>query len=78
MEDVCMFYDHLVYFPANWYMFVYVFAILNILWSIGIFFPFWFFIPRKNLATLVGMYVGMITYCRTGATVQWDHSKRKK
>jgi hypothetical protein len=50
MKDVGIFYDHLVYFTAIWY----------IVWPFGIFyvyllyfFPFWVYIvPRKNLATL--------------------------
>jgi hypothetical protein len=31
------FYDHLVYFVAIWYN----------LWTFGIFFPFWYVVPRK-------------------------------
>jgi hypothetical protein len=52
MENVCIFYDHLVYFTA----------IGNILWPFGIFCgnlvyfpPFWYFGP-KNLATLAPEY----------------------
>jgi hypothetical protein len=42
MEDVGIFYEHLVYFTVFCY----------ILWTFGIvrflyFFPFWYFVPRK-------------------------------
>jgi hypothetical protein len=37
MEDVGIFYGHLVYFTVIWY----------ILWYFGIFFPFWYVAPRK-------------------------------
>jgi hypothetical protein len=43
MKDAGIFYVHLVYiFTAIWY----------ILWLSGIFFPFWYVVARKNLATL--------------------------
>jgi hypothetical protein len=38
----CLFQGHLVYFVVIWY----------ILWSFGIFFPFWICCTKKNLATL--------------------------
>jgi cellobiose-specific phosphotransferase system component IIC len=37
MENLGIFYDHLVYFTA----------IENILWSFGIFSPVWYLVPRK-------------------------------
>jgi hypothetical protein len=37
MEDVGIFYGHLVYFVV----------ILYILWLFGIFLPFWYVVPRK-------------------------------
>jgi hypothetical protein len=37
------FSGHLVYFMALWY----------ILWSVGIFSPFWYIFPTKNLATMI-------------------------
>jgi hypothetical protein len=37
MEDVSIFYGHLAYFTAIWY----------ILWPFGIFFPFWYVVQRK-------------------------------
>jgi hypothetical protein len=43
MDDVGIFYDHLVYFTA----------IGNILWSFGIFFLVLVCCTKKNLATLV-------------------------
>jgi hypothetical protein len=43
MENLGIFYDHLVYFTA----------VENILWSFGIFFPVLVFCTEKNLATLV-------------------------
>jgi hypothetical protein len=50
MEDVGLFYGHLVYFTTIWY----------ILWSLGIFhvylvhlFPIWVCCTKKNLATLM-------------------------
>jgi hypothetical protein len=49
IEDVRIFYGHLVYFTAIW----------SVLWPFGIlygylvyFSPFWYVVPRKNLATL--------------------------
>jgi hypothetical protein len=41
MEVVGLGFGHLVYFMGIWY----------ILWQFGIFFPFWYVVP-KNLATL--------------------------
>jgi hypothetical protein len=43
MEDVGIFYGHLVYFMAIW----------SILWLFGIFFHVLVCCPKKNLATLV-------------------------
>jgi hypothetical protein len=37
MEDAGIFYSHLVYFTAIWY----------ILWLFGISFPFWYVVPRQ-------------------------------
>jgi hypothetical protein len=37
MEDVGIFHGHLVNFTAIWY----------ILWTFGIFFTFWYLVPRK-------------------------------
>jgi hypothetical protein len=37
MEHVGIFYGYLVYFVFIWY----------ILWLFGIFFPFWYVVPRK-------------------------------
>jgi hypothetical protein len=37
-----VFYGQMVYFMAIWY----------IMWSFGIFFPFWYIATEKNLATL--------------------------
>jgi hypothetical protein len=45
MEDVGLFYGHLVYFTAIWY--TYIVAIWYILWLFGIFTPFWYAVPRK-------------------------------
>jgi hypothetical protein len=55
MEDVGTCYDHVVYLTAIRY----------ILWSFGIFFPFWYDVfSKKNLATLlVSKY--MPTYIHT-------------
>jgi hypothetical protein len=33
MEDVCIFYRHLVYFTANWYI-LWTFGILCLIWYI--------------------------------------------
>jgi hypothetical protein len=44
MENLGMFYDHLVYYFT---------AIGNILWPFGIFFPVLVFWTKKNLATLL-------------------------
>jgi hypothetical protein len=49
MENV--FYDHLKYFMAIW---CYLLQFGIVLWSFGIFFPFWYVWTKKNLATLVG------------------------
>jgi hypothetical protein len=43
MEDVDIFYGHLVHFTAIWY----------ILWLFGIYFPALVFCTKKNLATLL-------------------------
>jgi hypothetical protein len=51
MEIVGLFYDHLEYFTAIWYM--YFMAIWYSLWSLGIFFPIWYVWINKNLATLI-------------------------
>jgi hypothetical protein len=40
---ICLFYGHLVYHVAIWY----------ILWLFGIIFPFWYVYTKKNLATVV-------------------------
>jgi hypothetical protein len=50
MEDVGIFYGHMIYFTTIWY--IYLVAISFHSWLLGIFFPFWFVVPRKNLATL--------------------------
>jgi hypothetical protein len=62
MENVGMFYAHLVHFTA----------ILNILWLFCIccghlvyFSPFWYVVPRKNLATLGGTGLANILGERT-------------
>jgi hypothetical protein len=39
MEDVCIFYVHLVKFPAIW----------HILWPFGIFPPFWYIFTRLDM-----------------------------
>jgi hypothetical protein len=55
MEDVGIFYGHLVYFTimAIWYILPLWPSGIGILtlWPFGIFYPFWYFVP-KNLATL--------------------------
>jgi hypothetical protein len=49
MEDVCVFYGHLVYFTAIWY----------ILWPFGLFYSYlvyfspFYDVPKKNQVTLV-------------------------
>jgi hypothetical protein len=43
IEDVDTLYGHLVYFAAIW----------HILWPFDVFFPLWYAVPRKNLATLL-------------------------
>jgi hypothetical protein len=50
MENVVIFYDHLEYFMAIWHD-VWQFGICS-LWSLGIFLPFWYVWPEKNLATM--------------------------
>jgi hypothetical protein len=67
MEDVSIFYRHLVYFTDTWYILwtfgifcgnlVYFVAIWYILWQFGIFFLFWYVVTRQNLATLVSKSV---------------------
>jgi hypothetical protein len=61
MENVGIFYVHLVYFTAVWYMYifygklVYFMAILYCLllsFSICYIFPFWYLLTKKNLAAL--------------------------
>jgi hypothetical protein len=44
IEDVGLFYGHLVYIVAILVSFM---VILYILWPFGNFFPFWHFVPRK-------------------------------
>jgi hypothetical protein len=46
MEDVGVFYGHLVYFTAITYM--YFMAIRCIIKLLGILFPFWYVVPRKS------------------------------
>jgi hypothetical protein len=50
MEDVGIFYGHLVNFPAIWY----------ILWSLGVFPPFWYIVLRKIWQTLLGKAVASV------------------
>jgi hypothetical protein len=35
---------------ANWYLYGHLVS----LWPFGIFLPFWYVVPKKNLATLLG------------------------
>jgi hypothetical protein len=49
MENVGIFYGHLVYSASIWYIFV---AIWYILWSFGVFIPILVCCTEKNLATL--------------------------
>jgi hypothetical protein len=51
MEAVGLSYGSLVYLMAIWYM--YLMAIWHTCWLFGIFFPCWFVVQRKNLATLL-------------------------
>jgi hypothetical protein len=44
MDDVGIFYGHVVYFVDNWYI---LWKIRFILWSFDNFFPFWYVVPRK-------------------------------
>jgi hypothetical protein len=46
MENVGIFYDHLVYYTAIGNIGIFV-----VIWYI--FLPFWYVAPRKNLATLL-------------------------
>jgi hypothetical protein len=51
MENVVIFYNHLEYFMAIWHN---VWQIgIHSLWSLGIFFQFWYVWTMKNLATMV-------------------------
>jgi hypothetical protein len=50
MENLDIFYDHLVYFTAIGNILV---PFGYILWSFGIFFPVLAFCTKKNLATLL-------------------------
>jgi hypothetical protein len=49
MEDVGIFYGHLVYFTAIWYI---LRIFWYILWLFGIFLANLVCLPKKNLATL--------------------------
>jgi hypothetical protein len=46
MEVVSVFYGHLVFCTAIWYVYFWPFHTYN-LWSFGIFFTFWYVLPRK-------------------------------
>jgi hypothetical protein len=52
MEDVGIFYGHLVHFMVFCYI-LWTFGICS-LWKFGIFFPVLVFCTKKNLATLLG------------------------
>jgi hypothetical protein len=49
VENVGIFYDHLEYVTAIWYIFI--MAIWYSLWSFGIYFPFWFVLTMATLPT---------------------------
>jgi hypothetical protein len=60
MEDVRIFYGHLVYFAAIWYSFL----PFGILWLFGTFSPGLVCCTKKNLATLIAMpALNMARYC---------------
>jgi hypothetical protein len=58
IEDIGIFYSHLVYFTVIWSILrsfglfyghlVYFTAIWSILWLFSIFFPFWYVVPKKS------------------------------
>jgi hypothetical protein len=58
MEDICIFYGHLVYFVSIWYilwsfgMYMYFMYIWYSLWSFGTWFLVLVCCTKKNLATL--------------------------
>jgi hypothetical protein len=57
MEDVGIFYGHLVNFPAIWNIFyIYIWHMYMAIWysssRFGTFYPFWYVVPRKIWQTL--------------------------
>jgi hypothetical protein len=52
MEDVGIFYCHLVYFTVIWY----ILWLFGFLWSFGIFFPFWYVVSRKIWQSWSGLF----------------------
>jgi hypothetical protein len=50
MEDIGIFYGHLVYFTVIWYMYFWTFGLYcgNLVY----FSQFWYVVPKKNMATL--------------------------
>jgi hypothetical protein len=49
------FYGHFAYFKAKWYILCPFGTVCGLLvhFSVLVYFPFWYVVPRKNLATLV-------------------------